>query len=498
MRKILLFCLSVCLFAVSMPKFNWFIAAFFFLVPLLMILENQKARRGFATLFLFSFFSYLLILYWIPNVMVYYGGMGRAVSVLGLIILSAFLSTFSGFAGTLIKYFLRKGYAAMLFIPLAWVAKDLVVEHVLGGFPWCLTGYSQLPNSLFIQVAEWGGVHLITFLVVFLNTAIYFFWKQRDKRVLIAIGVCLIGIYSSGFYLKQSALAAIEPLPVHKAGIIQPNAKPEEYLSWPQKKLRLQELFTQSLQLKDKGAEFVVWPEFTVSLYPLQTETIKRQFTEFTAKTVPLIAGFTDLQGHQKIYNSSILFDGDNISKYDKVHLTPFGEYVLFRDYLFFVKRIVDEISDFSPGEEVRNLYVDGHALASPICYEVIFPELVRDFVAKGAELLITISNDSWFGDTSAPYQHLGMAIFRCVENRRYLLRSTTNGVSALVDPTGALLYHSPYNSEDRFIASFKYIRTKTVFTRFGYLFPYFCLGLLLLVLGWQWLAVLRKKRNSN
>ena len=337
MKKILLFCVSVLLFAVSMPKFDLFPAAFLFLVPLLMILDNQKGRRGFVTLFLFSFFSYLLILYWIPNVMVVYGGMGRTVSVFGLILLSAFLSTFSGFAGSVIKYFLRKGYAVMLLIPLVWVVKDLVVEHVLGGFPWCSAGYSQLPNSLFIQLAEWGGVHLITFLVVFLNTALYFLWKQKDKRVLVAIGICLVGIYSSGYYLQRSALASIEPLPVHKAGIIQPNAKPEERLSWPNKKLRLQELFTQTLELKEKGAEFVIWPEFTISIYPLQTETLKQQFVDFTAKTVPLIAGFTDLQGHQKIYNSSILFDGEDISKYDKVHLTPFGEYVLFRDYLFFV-----------------------------------------------------------------------------------------------------------------------------------------------------------------
>ena len=141
---------------------------------------------------------------------------------------------------------------------------------------------------------------------------------------------------------------------------------------------------------------------------------------------------------------------------------------------------------------------MDGHAIASPICYEVIFPELVRDFTAKGAELLVTISNDSWFGDTSAPYQHLGMAVFRSIENRRYLLRSTTNGVSALVDPTGKVLYHSPYNSEDRFIAPFRYIQSRTVFTRFGYLFPYFCLGLLIVILAWQWLATRRKKQNSN
>jgi apolipoprotein N-acyltransferase len=158
------------------------------------------------------------------------------------------------------------------------------------------------------------------------------------------------------------------------------------------------------------------------------------------------------------------------------VHLTPFGEYVLFRKYLFFVKRITDEIADFSPGEGVRNLHLPGYVLSTPICYEVIFPELVRDFISRGGGLLVTISNDSWFGDTSAPYQHLAMAVFRCIENRRYLLRSTTNGVSAVVASSGKIEYQSRYNTADRFIGEFKVIRHKTFFTCCGYLFPYLCI----------------------
>ncbi len=430
--------------------------------------------------------------------MVVYGGMDKTVSVLGVLLLSAFLSTFTGLAGILIKYFLRRGLVALVFVPLVWVVKDLAVENVLGGFPWCSAGYSQLPNKIFIQVAELGGIHLITFLVVFFNMAIYFFWRSKDRKILAVIFVGFVGIYSSGYFLRQSSMAAIERLPLHYAGIIQPNAKPEENLGWEEKNRRLQGLFDQSSELKEKGASFVVWPEFTVSLYPLQNPRIKKKFEDFSRDVVPLIAGFTDIQGHQKIFNSAIFFNGGNISKYDKVHLTPFGEYVLFREYLFFVKRIVDEISDFSPGEEVRNLDINGHPAASPICYEIIFPELVREFVARGAELLVTISNDSWFGDTSAPYQHLGMAIFRCIENRRYLLRSTTNGISALIDPAGNILHRSPYNTTDHFIASFRYIRRQTVFARLGYLFPYFCLMMLLLGLLWGFAAGRSRKKIPN
>jgi apolipoprotein N-acyltransferase len=139
------------------------------------------------------------------------------------------------------------------------------------------------------------------------------------------------------------------------------------------------------------------------------------------------------------------------------------------------VERITDEIGDFTPGKDIHNLDMDGHLLAVPICYELIFPELVREFTSKGGEVIIITSNDSWYGNTSAPYQLLAMSTLRSIENRRYILRSTTNGISALIAPSGEILYRSPFNAKDTFTAKFKYIQRKTVFMRFGYLFPYFC-----------------------
>jgi apolipoprotein N-acyltransferase len=171
----------------------------------------------------------------------------------------------------------------------------------------------------------------------------------------------------------------------------------------------------------------------------------------------------------------------DKFQKYDKVHLTPFGEYIPFRKLFFFVERITDEIGDFTPGKEVHNLEMDGHWLATPICYELIFPQLVREFTDKGGEVIVITSNDSWYGDTSAPYQLLAMSTLRGIENRRYILRSTTNGISALIAPSGEILYRSPFNAKDTFTAPFKYIKRETVFMRFGYLFPYFCFIFLIL-----------------
>ncbi len=238
----------------------------------------------------------------------------------------------------------------------------------------------------------------------------------------------------------------------------------------------------------------VVWPEFTVPIYPLQSPHYKSQFTAFSQRHVPILAGFTDFHNSDNVFNSVMLFNGERIEKYDKFRLTPFGEYVLFRRWLFFVKKITDEIGDFTFGRSLHNLNFAGHWLATPICYEVIYPELSRELVARGAEAIVTISNDSWFGKSSAPYQHLAMAVFRSIENRRYLLRSTSNGISALVDPAGRIVYQSPLHQPDRFLASFQYLKHKTVFTRWGYLFPYLCL--ILVLLNGLWAIHIKNKKT--
>jgi apolipoprotein N-acyltransferase len=172
------------------------------------------------------------------------------------------------------------------------------------------------------------------------------------------------------------------------------------------------------------------------------------------------------------------------VTKYDKVHLAPFGEYIPLKGLLFFVEKITDEIGEFTPGTEIRNLILSGRRIATPICYELIYPRLVRDFIALGGELIVIASNDSWYGRSAAPHQLLAMSVFRSVENRRFTLRSTTSGISALISPTGVICERSGLDEKEALTVPFAYLNDRTVFTRFGFLFPHLCL-----VIAFLWLT---------
>jgi len=469
-----------------------------FLVPLLLTLEGRRPAANFRAFFLFSLVSQLIILYWIPRVMVRYGGTSWFLGIVGLVCLAAFFSLITGLAGTLIGRIatVTGGFTSAFWIPTVWVAKDLLVEKIFSGFPWCLAGYSQFRNRLFIQWAELGGIHLVSFLLIAANVLFFLLLKRKDKRAALALAAFLVAAHAGGLALLKGHESRSATVAAHQAGIVQPNSDHDRNFDLSRTQATLDRLFGVSRDLARAGAEFVVWPEFTVPIYPLQAPYYKQQLLAFSSRHVPLLAGFTDQRGSAGTFNSVMLFQGDGVETYDKTHLTPFGEYVLFRRWLFFVRKITDEIGDFSPGRRIHNLSLAGHALSTPICYEIIYPELVRAMIAMGGEVIVTLSNDSWFGRSSAPYQHLAMAVVRSVENRRWLLRSTSNGISALVDPAGRIVHHSPLRESQEFLARFQYLKARTLFNRWGYLFPYALV--LLLAIRFFWIPFLEKSRHRQ
>jgi len=487
--------LAALLHAGSMPPLAVSACGFLFVVPLLWAVR-QRGGRGALPFFFFFFFTGLLEWYWIPRVMVVYGGASPPLGGIALVALAGVLALFGALLGWLVGRAMTGSRHFTLLLPTLWVAHDLLVERALSGFPWCLTGYSQAGNPWFRQWAELGGVHLLTFLVVAAGTLLFrALDTPRRGHILARCALLLLVTHGLGGALWFRFVRSDRAIPCHRAGIVQPNSSPHRTFTWPELARETRGLLATSQALAARGAEFVVWPESSVPLLPRQSPIQAAWLQEFARDHVPLLAGFTDIEGEGRIYNALMSFDGQTIGRYAKVHLTPFGEYIPFRRLLFFVKKITDQVGDFNPGPPAPPLTVNGHRLATPICYEVIFPALVRDQLAAGGELIVTVSNDGWFGDTSAPRQHLAMAAIRAVEGRRDLLRSTSTGISARVDALGSVSDPIPYDTAGARLVSFRYRTNRTVFLRGGYLFPWGCA--LLAVLWFLADAVSRRRKPA-
>jgi apolipoprotein N-acyltransferase len=237
-------------------------------------------------------------------------------------------------------------------------------------------------------------------------------------------------------------------------------------------------------QALSSGAEFVLWPEssmpFLFEENPAGAENIRALAREHE---VPILFGsdqieWRDVNGRRvldKLYNAAFLVrpDGSTAGVYRKIHLVPFGEYVPLKRLLFFAAPLVEAVSDFSAGEKAELLPVGAHRVSTAICYEIVYPELVRRFVVAGSELLTTITNDAWFGATSAPYQHFAQASMRTIEEGRYLVRSANTGISGIVDPYGRVLAQTPIFEPAVVVGSARYLRTSTFYARHGDLMAY-------------------------
>jgi apolipoprotein N-acyltransferase len=266
-----------------------------------------------------------------------------------------------------------------------------------------------------------------------------------------------------------------------RVGLIQGNVSLEERAEVNRRGSIFASYLSMSRQAIREGAELVIWPE---SATPFQFEN-----DVLAAEQIRLLArqaGVTILVGSDQVeparsglpakyYNSAFLVqkDGTTGGAYRKMHLVPFGEYVPVRWLFFFAAPLVEAVSDFSPGETPTLLPVEGHRVSTAICYEVIYPDLVRQFVVGGSELLTTITNDAWFGSTSAPYQHFSQASMRAIENGRYLARTANTGISGIVDPYGRVLAQTGIFQPAVVVSQVRLLNVSTIYTRVGDAFAY-------------------------
>jgi apolipoprotein N-acyltransferase len=444
--------LSGLLLFLSFPKFGHAAVAFVALGPLLLALPGTHGRRAFALGWLSGVVSALGLLYWTALVVVQFGGLAWPLAAAGLLLLASAYALFQGLFAWLVADWCRRfGHAALLAAPLAWVAVELARAHTLFRFPWCLLGYSQLANLPLIQIASVTAVYGVSCLLAACSATLAYVALEPARaargRALAGLALLLAGVLGFGWW----RLAQPEPRGARlRVGLVQASIPQDEKWDAAHALANVARHVRLTHAAAQQGARLVVWPESAVPYYYDDTPVIAEQIDALARRLgVALLFGNDDRRGppdRERFYVGAKMVDpsGRLALRYHKIRLVPFGEYVPLRG-LFTLgdrvgARLVQQVSDFTPGDEYALGEVPGGRLAALICYEAIFPDLAREFSARGAGLLVSITNDGWYGRTSAPDQHFAMAAFRAVENGVYLVRAANTGISAVVDPSGRVL----------------------------------------------------------
>lgn len=458
----------------TFPKFNLFPLSVVALAPLVLLTEREPKAAGrflWGTLAGCVFFAGTC--YWVYVVLREYGGLGvlAAGGVFALLFLC--LSLYWGLFSWLAGYCWRLPWGPLA-LPFLWVALEYARAHLLTGFPWLLTGYALTDSFRLARISRWTGVYGLSFLVVSVNAALVWVVFRRSRAALAFLASVLAATLLVALTAPSESYSED-----HKAFLVQTNIPQEiAWEAWDpatQAPLleRLENLTVQAVGRQETPA-LVLWPETPASFYFFD-DSFTGPYAEALARKTNSyflmgIVAFEPGSERTKPLNSEVLLDpaGLLVSQYDKIHLVPFGEYVPLEQWLGFAGTLTAESGDFVPGNRlIVSRLLDGRG-SGLICYEAIFPNLVRQFVAGGAELLVNISNDGWFHSSAARYQHLLMARMRAIENARYFLRATNTGVTAVIRPDGRIAAQLPPDRPAVLEARWGFVERQTFYSRYG------------------------------
>jgi apolipoprotein N-acyltransferase len=479
----------------AMPDLGWF--AFFSWVPLFYFLHGASVRRAFLLSFFASLLHYSISMYWLYTAMNSFGGLSPMISVAVLLLLIFFLSAYFGIIFLISQWIIQKtGWSSIWVRPWVWVAIEFLRGHIpTGGLPWSQIGYSQGGFLTFIQSADLFGVYGVTFLLVLVNESIALvFLKLRGikiegffRKVMVTITLVLINL-SYGFYRLHQELPATHE--VLKVGIAQGNTPQEE--KWdPLFAREIVENYQEATKtIESQGADLILWPEAS---FPFEVPFDQKNFGyELGNSNAQVLLGVVTRSQHSRlfrrsIYNSALLVseEGEILDYYHKRHLVPFGEYVPWKEILFFAKTLTAQVGDLVPGNDYRPIHYGQDLLGVLICYEDIFPEIARQMVAKGANALVNLTNDAWYGTSSAAYQHQVFSQLRSIETRRALIRATNTGISSLIDRNGKIVWQGGLFQRENFLSDLPLYSDRSVYVRMGDLLPVFSIVLTLGMMGW-------------
>jgi apolipoprotein N-acyltransferase len=468
---------SAVLLILSFPRFDIAWLAPFAVAPLL-VASARESRPGRR--FLFGWAAGIVywfgVCYWIQFVLAFHGGLGEvagwAVFLLFCIAKALHLAVFALLAGVMMR-----GWWAVPGVAALWVAVE--VTHGPLGFAWLALGNAGIGMGVPMRLAPFTGVYGISFAFATMSAALALAAMRRPRRELL-------------WLVSLPLLLLLPDLPPAERGretavLLQPNISESE--RWTRESIdrRIDEMAGASLRgaMTGTGASpaVIAWPEVPAPFYYEDPAFRKALDNLARASRAYVLSGVVAQSGTGGVFNSAMLVSpaGAPISRYDKVNLVPFGEFVPWP--FGFANKISTEVGDFTAGRRVVVSPANGHRLGTFICYESVFPNFVRQFAAEGAEVLFNISNDGYFGKSAAREQHLKIVRMRAAENRRWILRATNDGITATIDTAGRLRGTLPLYVEATSYTGFTYEASRTVYTRWGDWFPLACATAALMLL---------------
>ena len=480
------------LLSLAFPPVRFDLVAWVAFIPLLWAISRED-RPAWAAVhggaFGLSFF--LVDVNWVYGTLTVYGHFAAITAVLVFAGMVLVLSMFpAGFA--LIVAILRdRGLSSHIVAPFAWIVVEYVRAMILTGFPWNLVGYSQMDNLILVQIADFTGVYGISFVILLVNAALWellrsLFGKEPIPwRVIAVAGALLVCTIGYGHVMLNRFPTTERSSQEYRIGILQGNIAQDVKWASAARPYTFAIYKTLGRIAEKQGARLVVWPETSVPVLFGGADPDWKKAGEISEKIgLPMLIGAPSTEGdadRPRYYNSAFLVEGTHIrSRYDKIHLVPFGEYMPLTWLLPLGPGIAAREADYSPGDTMTVMHVDGCPPFSVlICYEAIFPELAREAVRNGARMLVNITNDGWFARSAAPYQHLAMARMRSIENRVWLLRAANTGISAAVDPTGRVVTHLPLDKDGVIVVGVPSpAEGGSFYSRYGDIFALGCIAL--------------------
>ena len=538
LRQLILALSSAVLLILSFPNFNQPWCAWVALVPWMLVLQDLKvpgtsqseksARHFFGWSYLVGLGFFLGSIWWLIHV-----------TLVGWVALCLYLALYFGVFGWLVhriytsaqesedrrqKTEVRKqkserfplsSVPSILLIPSAWVTLEYLRSHALSGFGWNLLGYSQTPALSAIQLADLTGVWGVSFVIVMVNVAMAHYLTVREVRKAIPVVLVAMGVVLATWFYGRFRLTQPDPEADAKIAIVQGNIPQEEKWDTAYREAILAKYERLTREAARDMPQLIIWPETAVPGYLGFDEPLTARVQQVAQSVkVPLVVGapMGTLNGQTwQLTNSAALLDasGAIVSRYDKLHLVPFGEFVPFESVVPWLRKILPPIGDFVPGREYTVFELNGSRLKAQgsrqellppasslqppafsvlICFEDIFPELARQFVRRGARMLVTITNDAWFRNTAAAYQHAQASTFRAVELRVPMVRAANTGWSGCIDANGRWLTSvHDRDGKELFIEGIASCElapgeSGTLYRRWGDWFAWLCL---LVTIGW-------------